>query len=108
MSDRTRSPGLRDQAARSAGRLCYLWMRVSLDHGQCARKSDLYFELPLLALASVRQICDEPQPGPQLRDCLDETRFRHGLAARAAPISDRLLQETRFGEDRKSTRLNSS
>src|SRR5215472_4648717 len=98
MSDRTRASSFQDQAARPAGRSDYLRMRIAPHHRQRTSKSDLEFELLLLALASVRQIGNEPQPCPQLRDRLDETRLCDGMAARLAPISDRFLEETCFAE----------
>src|SRR5437868_5045299 len=98
MRDRTCSPGLGDQVACPAGRLCYLRVRISLDHRQHTGKSDLEFELLLIALARVRQIGDEAQPRPQLRYRLDKTGPCRGLTARPVPVFDRLLVETRFGE----------
>src|SRR6516225_6562560 len=83
MSDRTRSPRFQDQIARPVGRSGHLRVCVSLHNRQRARKSDLEFELLLLALARVRQVGDESQPRLQLRDRLDETRLCHGLTARA-------------------------
>lgn len=98
MGARTRAPRFQDQTARPGARRGYLGMGISLDHLEYANKSYLEFDLLLLALTRVRQVGDEPEPGPQLSDRLGETRFCHGLAARTAPISSRLLEETGSGK----------
>src|SRR6516164_4179856 len=98
MSDCARAPSFQDQITCPAGRRGYFGVRISLDDRQRTSRCDFQFKLLLLALASVRQAGNKLQPGPQLSDRFGKTRLCYGLAARAAPVLDRLLEEACFGE----------
>src|SRR5450631_74529 len=87
------APRLRMAAATNSRK----WMPPFRFH-QCRRQIDLQLELPLLALAGIRQFGNQPHPPSQVCDRLDKTRFHGGLLTGPRPIRDCLVDEARLCE----------